>query len=138
VPDDVFLALEHVSGVRSHLAMGMLAGRAGPRLRVRGDRGMYLVEGLDVQEAALRAGERPGGADWGVAPEAAWGVIAAGPEERRVPTEPGRYAEFYAAMVRVLTEDAPVPVSIDDAIAGLEVLEAARRSAEDRAVVALG
>jgi predicted dehydrogenase len=54
-----------------------------------------------------------------------------------VPTEPGRYAEFYAAMVRVLTEDAPVPVSIDDAIAGLEVLEAARRSASERAVVAV-
>ncbi len=137
VPDDVFLALEHVSGMRAHLAMGMLAGRPGPRFRVWGDRGMYLVEGLDVQEAALRGGERPGGPGWGGAPEATWGVVAAGPEERRVPTEPGRCPDFYAAMVDVLAGGAPVPVGIEDAIAGLDVLEAARRSAVDRAVVAV-
>ena len=36
--DDVFLALEHESGVRSHLWASVLAADPGPRFRVLGDR----------------------------------------------------------------------------------------------------
>jgi scyllo-inositol 2-dehydrogenase (NADP+) len=46
--DDVFVALEHPGGVRSHLWASSLAAQVGPRLRVLGDRGAYVKHGLDV------------------------------------------------------------------------------------------
>ena len=61
VDDDCFVALTHANGVRSHLSASMLAADDPPRLRALGLAGVYVKHGLDVQEAALRAGGRPGG-----------------------------------------------------------------------------
>ena len=57
--DDVFIALRHASGPISHLHAGAVMPAPGPRLRVQGTRGGFLVNALDPQEAALRRGERP-------------------------------------------------------------------------------
>ncbi len=136
VPDDAFLALEHRSGVRTHLVASLLAGAPGPRMRMTGERGTYVVEGVDVQEAALRAGHGPGASGWGEAPQDAWGVVAGGDERRIVRTERGSYEAFYAGLAAML-DGGPPPVDVQDAITGLEILEAAQRSARERAVVAL-
>jgi predicted dehydrogenase len=49
----------------------------------------------------------------------------------------GAYQNFYAGMVAALKTGAPVPVDPEDAVAGLEIIEAARRSAVERAVIRL-
>jgi predicted dehydrogenase len=134
--DDVFVALTHESGVRSHLWMSAAATQSAPRFRVLGMRAGYLKYGLDVQEDALVRGEVPGGADWGREPEQAWGVVGAGDDVRPVPTEPGAYPDFYSALVASLRDGAPPPVDPQDAVSGLEVLEAARASAGEGKVVA--
>ncbi|WP_182874364.1 Gfo/Idh/MocA family oxidoreductase [Microbispora sp. H10670] len=74
--DDAFVALTHRSGTRSHLWMSAVAGLPGPRLRVLGSRAAYVKWGLDPQEERLRAGERPGPADFGHSedPPAGWGT----------------------------------------------------------------
>ena len=59
--DDVFVALTHQNGVRSHLWTSCLSAQPGPRMRVMGDRAAFVKQSGDIQEAALRAGERPGG-----------------------------------------------------------------------------
>ena len=59
VDDDVFVALEHEAGVRSHLWMSVLAAIPGPRMRVLGMRAAYEKFGLDVQERALSEGAHP-------------------------------------------------------------------------------
>jgi scyllo-inositol 2-dehydrogenase (NADP+) len=126
VEDDVFLALEHESGVRSHLWMSLVAAQPGPHFRVLGDRAAYVKHGEDVQEAALRSGRRPDDPDWGEEPEGAWGLLGAGGDVRRVPSEPGNYGGFYEGVAAALRDAAPPPVDPLDAIAALEVLEAAR------------
>jgi predicted dehydrogenase len=126
VDDDVFVALTHESGVHSHLWATLLAAQNGPRFRVLGDRGAYTKFGMDVQEDALRRGERPGKATWGVEPPEFHGLLGVGDDLERVPTERGDYGGFYAAVVRALREGAPPPVSLSDAIATLEVIERAR------------
>ena len=88
VDDDVFLALTHTSGVRSHLWASAVAGHLGPRVRVLGTRAAYVKSDADGQEAALRAGVRPDRPDWGVEAAARWGVLSAGGETRPVPSEP--------------------------------------------------
>jgi scyllo-inositol 2-dehydrogenase (NADP+) len=138
VDDDVFVALEYVGGVRAHLWASMVAARPGPRFRVLGSRAAYVKYGLDVQEAALRAGERPDAPGFGREPRERWGVIGTEEIAQPLETEPGRYLAFYEGMVAAIRGDAPPPVTLSDAIAGLEVIEAARASAERGVVIELG
>jgi predicted dehydrogenase len=137
VDDDVFVALTHASGVVSHLWASATAADLGPRFRVLGSAGSYVKHGLDVQEAALRAGGGPGDAGWGAEDEASWGRIGTPGETRPVPTVAGRYEAFYEGIRdSVLTGVAP-PVALEEAIAVLRVIEAARDSARENTVVTL-
>ncbi|MET9077675.1 Gfo/Idh/MocA family oxidoreductase [Streptomyces sp. NPDC004232] len=139
--DDTFIAVTHASGVRSHLYVSATTAQLGPRFRVLGSRAGYVKYGLDPQEGALREGLRPG-PHWGAEPESLWGRIGAGESPLTgagtpVPTLPGDYPAYYAAVTDALRAGAPNPVSALEAAAALDVLEAARRSALDKATVAL-
>ncbi|MCP2168072.1 Gfo/Idh/MocA family oxidoreductase [Goodfellowiella coeruleoviolacea] len=137
VPDDAFLALQHEGGVHSHLWLSALAADRGPRFRVLGDAGAYVKHGMDPQEDALRTGAVPGGPGWGEEPESAWGRLGAGEEFRPVRTEPGGYQDYYAGIAAALTDGGQPPVTADDAVTGLEVIEAAYRSSQTHTVVEL-
>lgn len=138
VDDDVFVAMTHPTGVRSHLWMSSMAAAYGPRLRVLGSTAGFTKWGLDVQEAQLKGGLVPGGPGWGEEPEGAWGIRTAGSEVRPVPTQPGAWQRFYEGVARAVQGEGPPPVDPADAVTALEVLEAARRSAATSEVVVLG
>jgi predicted dehydrogenase len=127
--DDVFLALEHGSGVISHLWMSAVAPLFGPRFHVLGSRAGYATWGLDVQEPSLLAGALPGDPGFGEAPEARWGVLGTDGDTRRVPTKRGDYGEFYRLLARALRGDGRLPVDPADAVAVLEVIERAHAAA---------
>jgi predicted dehydrogenase len=135
VDDDVFIALTHASGVQSHLWMSAFAANAGPRFRVLGRTAAYTKFGMDVQEAALLRGERPRDMNWGVESPESWGTLGVGDDVHRVPSEPGRYQDFYRGVARAIRGLEPPPVDPRDAIAGLEIIEAARQSAAERRMV---
>jgi len=135
--DDVFLALTHANGVRSHLWASAVASDLGPRFRVLGSTGAYVKYGLDGQEEALRSGGNPAAPDWGVEPEQTWGRIGTPSAAESVPTLPGAYPAFYAQLVDALRGQGAMPVDPRDAVAGLRILEAARRSHAERTVVSL-
>jgi predicted dehydrogenase len=137
VEDDAFVALVHPSGVRSHLSVSVVAPQPGPRLRLLGSRAAYVKHGPDVQEAALRRGAQPNGIGWGEEQREAWGILGADDDLLPIPTEPGAYQRFYEGVVRAIRDCAPPPVDPDDAVAGLEIMEAARKSATDRTVIAV-
>ena len=137
VDDDVFVALTHRSGVRSHLWMSVLASQLGPRFRLLGSRASYVKVGLDPQEDALRAGRRPAASDtWGEEPDERRGTAGAGDDCRQVPTRPGHYGRFYEAVERALRGDGAMPVDPEDACRTLEIIEMARRAAQTGAVIA--
>ncbi len=135
VEDDVMISLTHRSGVRSQLWMSAVAALLGPRLRVLGASGGYVSYGLDGQEAALRDGRTPADPGWGVEPASAWGRLGTEEDSEAVPTERGDYPAFYAGIVAAMRDGAPPPVDPADAVAVAEILDAARRSASDAAVV---
>ena len=137
VDDDAFVALAHASGVRSHLWMSAAAAQMGPRFRVLGSRAAFVKVGLDVQEEQLRGGARPGSAGFGEEPRQRWGQLGKEKEWTPVPTERGAYAHYYAGVAAALRGGAPPPVDPADSVAGLEIIEAARRSSAERAVVRL-
>jgi predicted dehydrogenase len=135
VDDDVFVALEHAGGVRSHIWTSQLAASSGPRFVVRGNVGSYVKWGLDVQEEALKRGERPGAGTWGAEAREAWGQVHDGTSSRAVETERGDYGAFYRQLVAAVRGEGPVPVDPRDAVRTLDVIEAARRSSLERRVV---
>ncbi len=135
VDDDVFVALTHDGGVRSHLWMSLVAASLGPRFRVLGLEGAYEKEGLDPQEDQLSEDAMPGDPDYGVEPSDRWGRLVRGERSEPVATERGDYGRFYADVADAVRNGTPPPVDPDDAVRTLEILEAAGRSAATGAVV---
>jgi predicted dehydrogenase len=137
--DDVFLALHHRDGVESHLWGSWRQAAPGPRLRVTGRTGTYIVDGVDSQEATLKAGKSPAdlGDRWGVEPEQAWGRLYRGGTGAPVPSERGRWDTFYPAFAAAVEGRGPVPVDPWDAVRTMDVLDAARVSARTGETVGL-
>ncbi|MFI5936378.1 Gfo/Idh/MocA family oxidoreductase [Actinoplanes sp. NPDC051494] len=128
---DVFVALHHESGVESHLWGSWRQAAPGPRFRVSGTTGTYIVDGLDGQEAALKAGRSPAGLGdrWGVEPEHAWGRLYRGATGAPVRSDRGRWDVFYPAFAAAVRGESPLAVDPWDAVRNMEVLDAARLSA---------
>lgn len=141
VDDDVFVALRHENGVRSQLWSSTLAATRNPRFRVLGDRAAFTKYGLDVQEPQINDGLRPGDDGWGVEPESDTGVLGVddGTDQTElVPTETGRYQDFYAQVRDALRGEGDFPVDPAGSVAALHVIEAAHRSGAEGRVVTLG
>jgi predicted dehydrogenase len=134
VDDDVFVALEHAGGERSHLWMSSVAPLHGPRFRVSGTRAGFAVDGLDPQEPQLADGLRPGGEGYGIG---APGVLAGDGSREEVELERGAYERFYEGVVAWLRDGAPPPVDPRESVAVLHLLDAARRSAASHSVIEL-
>jgi predicted dehydrogenase len=137
VDDDAFIALRHEGGVLSHLWMSAVAASLGPRYRVLGLGGAYERFGLDPQEAQLDGGMVPSDPGYGVEPPDRWGSLVRGDERTPVPTERGAYPRHYEEVAAAIRGEGPPPVSPEDAIGLLEILEAAIESASSGEVVAL-
>ena len=135
--DDVFIALTHQGGVRSHLWGSWRQGAPGPRLRATGTSGTYVIQDADGQEAQLRNGASPASAGerWGAEPPERWGHLLRGDGAKAVPSAHGAWNLFYPAFAAAVRGTQPVPVDPWDAVATAAVLDAARTSAHTAQVV---
>ena len=133
--DDVFLALTHAYGVISHLQAGAVVGAPGPRTRVLGDAGAYLVTSFegeaspftaldDAYEETRRPGE-PTHEGW----------LVRGAERVPVPRVGGGHVDIYRAVAAWVVDGGPPPVDPFDAARTARVLDAARVSADEGRVV---
>jgi scyllo-inositol 2-dehydrogenase (NADP+) len=126
--DDVFVALQHESGLRSHLWASAVAAQLGPRLRVLGSQAAYVKWGLDPQEAQLSEGTRPSDSGYGYERQERFGTLGSDTDTRRIPTEPGTYQRYYELLRDAITEGTPPPSPAEDGVEVLEVIEEARGS----------
>ncbi len=137
--DDFFVALHHVNGVESHLWGSWRQAAPGPRYRVGGTTGAYVVHGVDGQEALLKAGKSPAqlGDRWGAEHEHTWGRLHRGATGAPVSSERGRWDLYYPAFAAAVRGEGPVPVDPQDAVRTMTVLDAARQSARTGEAVRL-
>jgi len=135
-PDYVHLQL----GYAAHevvLHASALTALTAPRFAIHGTRGSYVKEGLDTQEDQLKAGQRPGDAGFGGGNTAGTLRVLEGAQEaereveRKLPTRDGAYADFYRALAASIHEGAPFPVSAQDAIDVMTIIELAARSDQE-------
>jgi predicted dehydrogenase len=135
--DDMFVALTHRSGVRSHLWGSWWQGAPGPRIRAAGTTGAFVIQDVDGQEAQLRSGVSPATTTepWGTEPPERWGHIHRGDTAEPVPSARGAWNLFYPLFAEAVRGTQPVPVNPWDAVATMTVLDAARTSARTAQVV---
>jgi predicted dehydrogenase len=140
--DDVFHArLRWADGLRIDLGASMLAAIPRPRLALQGLRGSYVKQGLDPQEAQLKAGALPDGpdADWGVDAERGLAVAEHDGQLRTfdIATENGAYPLYYRQVRDAILGLGPNPVTPAQALLVMRLLDAGRLSARQRREVAL-
>lgn len=131
------LVLTHASGVDSHLSASKLNRLRERELLLYGARGSYVSRSTDVQASAVASGDMPRGRRdaWGFEPEAAWGTLSTEAGRCQVPAVQGDYSRYYEAFAQAVRQGTPLPVSSGEAVAVIEVLDAARRSDAQGAAV---
>lgn len=127
------------AGLRVVLHATTLAAEPAPRYLVHGTRGSYVKHGVDPQEDALKAGARPrldALGDWGRDSRdgrlTVYGEDGATPQSRVCPTQAGNYLAYYAAVRDAVRGEGANPVTPDEAVQLMALLELGRRSAEER------
>jgi predicted dehydrogenase len=123
--DDVTVVLRHESGVDSYLAASAVSGAPGPRVRLLGSKGALVINELDPQEDALRAGEIPVGGAW-AKPMVSAATIHKGEAVTSIDSVSGNYAAFYTLVKAAIESGSPAPVSLADALRVAEIIEEAR------------
>lgn len=131
--DDAFeLALAY-DGFECRLGSSALGAFPGPRFHVRGTSGSWLKRGIDPQEAPLRAGKLPGGADWGLEAENERGelvtvAVDGSPVFERTEAGRGDWRSFYRALADAIRGKGEPPATSEDARRVARVLDLARES----------
>jgi scyllo-inositol 2-dehydrogenase (NADP+) len=127
--DDYFDLTLHYGRTRACLRCSTLVAEPRARFAVHGSGGSFVKFGIDVQEAQLKGGIDPRDPAFGV--DHRDGSVTT-PDGARspVPTERGRYLDYYDAVAAAIVDGAPVPVDPAEAREGLMLIDLARRSSE--------
>ena len=123
--DDCVLVLAHETGVESILSASAVVGAPGPRLRVIGSEGAFVVNELDPQEALLRAGKAPKDGKWeeGTSSQA---FIHRGDSVEEFKADPGNYASFYSLVHEAIMNKTAMPISPEEILAVAQIIDKAR------------
>ncbi len=119
-----------------------LVRELGARYILHGTLGSFIKHGLDPQEEALKQNQAPGGSDWGKESQEWWGLLntEVNGTQRRVvvETRPGNYGTFYNDVYDCLVHRTNPPVQPEDALNVIRIIEAAKKSNEERRTILLG
>jgi scyllo-inositol 2-dehydrogenase (NADP+) len=131
-PDYVHIQLgyEHAEVI---LHASALTALVAPRFTIHGTRGSYVKYGLDTQEDQLKAGLRPGDAGFGADNTTGKLRVLQGDTEvdREEPTRNGNYAGFYIALAEAIQDGVKFPVTPQDAVDVMTIIELAARSSDE-------
>jgi predicted dehydrogenase len=131
---DYFRVLLRYETVKVVVAGDCLAPTA-RRFVLHGSRASFIKRGLDPQEPHLAAGLRPGDVAYGVETNPAQLVTVGG--VRPMAIARGNYRAYYEGVRDALRGLLPLPVTAGEALAVMELLEAAQQSAASGREVAI-
>lgn len=110
-----------------------------PAFILHGSKGSFLKHRADIQETALQNGLEPGGKDWGQEPAWAQGLLHTtgkeGDNRKEIATLPGNYMEYYEAIYQAITANKPLPVTAEEGLFIMRIIETAINSDVQRKVL---
>jgi scyllo-inositol 2-dehydrogenase (NADP+) len=143
VEDYMELLFFYPGDLRVRLKAGYFVREAFPSYTMHGTRGSFLKTRADIQERELLAGHQPGGEDWGKEPDSERGLLHTEKDGKlireTVPTLQGNYGEYYKRLyeaIRMPGEKQP-PVTPEEGIMTIRIIETAYRSHEEKRVIEL-
>ena len=134
VESDAHLTIAFQGGRTAIVDVSSMCAVSKPRWLVKGTQATYAKWGLDPQEAAMNAGD----IDSAVVDPAQDGKVHDGRTERVVPTQPGRWRDYYQNIAAVLLDGAEPLVKHAELRRQIAVLEAGRQSAMTGQAVHVG
>ncbi len=112
-----------------------------PGYQIHGKKGSFIKPKTDVQETLLQSGVIPGKADWGREPESEKGLLHTEKDGKIIKeytvSEQGNYGEYYDGMYNAIRNGAAVPVSAEEGLNVIKIIEAALKSFKEKRVVEL-
>ncbi|MEP7229717.1 MAG: Gfo/Idh/MocA family oxidoreductase [Ginsengibacter sp.] len=137
--DDYFNILLYYNTFRVHLRSSYAVREALPGYIFHGLKGSFIKPKTDVQEEMLLAGNIPGSDGWGMEPDSQKGLLHTEKDgeviKEYVPSERGNYNEYYDGIYEAIRNDAPLPVTAEEALNVIKIIEAAYESNRTGCVV---
>lgn len=139
--DDYFNLLLYYNKFRVHLKSSYTVREALPGYIFHGLKGSFIKPKTDVQEEMLQAGKIPGTSDWGTEPESQKGLLHTEKNgeviRKYIDSEKGNYNEYYDAIYKALRNNEPLPVTAEEALDVIKIIEAAYKSNETKKAIDL-
>ena len=112
-----------------------------PGYALHGRLGSFIKTKTDVQELALIAEKIPGGEDWGIESKENDGWLHSEKNgaviREQIPSLKGNYGDFYEAIYQSLKTNAALPVTGEEGMNVIRVMEAAFLSNKEKKRIAL-
>ena len=113
-----------------HLRSGLMVKESLPAYTLRGTKGSFIKERADIQEDILKLGEKPGSNHWGTEPLSARGILTVTENgetrQTHIQSLQGNYMEFYDGLYDALVHRKKIPVSAEDGLNVMRVIESVR------------
>jgi predicted dehydrogenase len=104
-----------------------------------GRKGSFIKHKTDIQETMLQAGKIPAGNDWGIEPESQKGLLHTEKDgtiiKEYIPSLQGNYGAYYDGMYKAIVENKPEPVSAEDGMNVIKIIEMALKSNKEKRVI---
>lgn len=138
--DDYFEILLYYKKHRVRLHSMYYVREPVPSYVIYGRTGSFLKTRADVQETKLQAGEKPTKEGW-MEPESERGFLHTEKDgkviKEKIPTLPGNYYGYYDGVYEAIANGKDMPVTADDGIRTMRVIDAVYKSAKEGKVVSL-
>ncbi len=132
IVDDNFEIILYYPDLKVSLTAGALVNTKLPKFLLLCKSGSFVKYGLDVQEEALRSGKNINDSGWGEEGSDLYGdLILDGHAPCKVKSQAGCYPQFYLDLYQAIVSGKPVPVSPQDALETIRIIEAAFKSNEE-------
>ncbi len=106
-----------------------------------GLKGSFIKPKTNIQEEMLQAGKSPDTPDWGTEPESERGLLHTekdGKEIREyIKSEQGNYSEYYDGIYEAIRNNKALPVTAEDGVKVIKIIEAAYKSSQVKRVIEL-
>ncbi|PRZ26300.1 Gfo/Idh/MocA family oxidoreductase [Flavobacterium granuli] len=139
--DDYIDILLYYPDVRVRLKAGFFVREAIPSYVIHGKKGSFLKVRGDVQEDDLKLAKKPNLDTWGKEPKTKEGILHTEINNdvliEKIPTLQGNYYDFFDGVYNSISNDTPEPVTAQDGVHVMQIIEAAIQSNNQKKVIDL-
>lgn len=139
--DDYFEILLYYPTLRVRLKAGYIVQEPVPEYILHGTNGSFLKPRGDVQETLLQQNKKPNTSNWGTEEKENYGMLHYTKNGKQIKEKikslQGNYYDFYDGVYKAIVNGEPAPVTAEDGLNVMLIIEAAKKSSDEGKVIVL-